>query len=127
MDEKEKQDLVDRFIDAYNRFDIELLMTFVHPHIEFQNVENGEVSASARGMKEFRTLAEQSVKLFSSREQSITRFRATKWGASVEVDYMAVLAEDLPNGMKSGETLRLTGRSDFTFMDGKISKLVDHS
>jgi ketosteroid isomerase-like protein len=127
MNEKQKRDLIDRFIDAYNRFDVELLMTFVHPHIEFLNVENGEVSASARGTEEFRALAEQSVKLFSSREQSITRFRVRDEGASVEIDYTAVLAEDLPNGIKSGETLRLTGRSDFTFMDGKISKLVDYS
>lgn len=127
MNEKEKQDLIDRFIDAYNLFDIERMMAFVHPHIEFQNVEKGEVSTSARGMEEFRTLAEQSVKLFLSRKQSITRFRASDEGASVEVDYTAVLAEDLPNGMKSGETLRLTGRSNFTFKDGKISKLVDYS
>lgn len=127
MNEKEKRALITRFIDAYNRFDIKMMITLVHPHIEFQNVEKGKVNASARGIDEFRTLAEQSVKLFSSRKQSVTRFKATEWGASVEVDYTAVLAEDLSNGMKSGETLRLTGRSNFTFKDGKISKLVDYS
>jgi hypothetical protein len=37
------------------------------------------------------------------------------------------LASDLPNGMKAGETLRLNGRSEFTFCDGKIYRIKDVS
>ena len=45
----------------------------------------------------------------------------------IEVAYEGVLASDLPNGMKAGETLRLSGRSEFTFRDGKIYRITDAS
>jgi hypothetical protein len=37
------------------------------------------------------------------------------------------LASDLPNGMKAGEALHLSWRSEFTFRDGKIYRIIDVS
>lgn len=37
------------------------------------------------------------------------------------------LASDLSSGMKAGNTLELTGRSEFEFRDGKIFRLTDYS
>ncbi|MBN2062515.1 MAG: hypothetical protein JW882_19080 [Deltaproteobacteria bacterium] len=47
--------------------------------------------------------------------------------AFIDVAYEGVLASDMANGMKSGETLRLNGRSEFTFRDGKILRITDIS
>ena len=58
---------------------------------------------------------------------TVTKFKADEDGVSVELDYVGVLATDLPNGKKAGETLRLTGRSHFVFRDGKIVRLTDYS
>jgi hypothetical protein len=38
-----------------------------------------------------------------------------------------VVAKDLPNGLKKGEVLNLSGRSEFEFKDGAIFKLMDIS
>ena len=57
----------------------------------------------------------------------MTAFRQDDSGASIDVDYEGVLASDLPNGMRAGETLRLTGRSEFAFADGRIVSIRDIS
>jgi ketosteroid isomerase-like protein len=120
MNEDDKRSLIKRYLDAYNSFDIDGMMSVIHSDIEFKNVSGGEVNATASGSNELRKLAEQSKELFSSRKQTMTSFRTEDDMAFIDVTYEGVLASDLPNGMKAGETLRLNGRSEFTFLDGKI-------
>jgi ketosteroid isomerase-like protein len=74
MDEDEKHSLIDRYLAAYNAFDIDGMMAVMHPEIEFKNVSGGEVNASTFGAGDFRLLAEQSRELFRPRKQTILRF-----------------------------------------------------
>ncbi len=127
MDSDQQRSLIDRYLTAYNSFDIDAMMATIHPDVEFKNVSGGEVNATASGAEEFRRLAEQSQVLFSSRRQTVTAFESGEDEAVIEVAYEAVLAADLPNGMKAGETLRLDGRSEFVFRDGRIHQLTDCS
>ena len=123
----DKKHLVEQYISAYNRFDLDRMMSLLHPEIEFENVSQGEVNAKATGIDEFGAIAEQAKELFKSRKQTITRCDLSRNEASVEIDYEAVLAKDLPNGMKSGSTINLNGRTHFSFKDGKIFRIVDIS
>lgn len=127
MDLDEQRSLIDRYLVAYNAFDIDGMMATIHRDVQFKNVSGGEVNATASGADEFRQLAEQSKGLFSAREQTVRAFESDGDRAVVEVGYEAVLAADLPNGMKAGETLRLDGRSEFVFRDGRIYRLADYS
>lgn len=127
METHEKRALIEYYLDAYNSFDVKRMVTAFHPDIEFKNFSGGKVSAIASGIEQFRVLAEKSEKMFSSRQQSIKAFEATGDQASIEIEYAGVLAVDLPNGMKAGETLQLTGHSDFIFQDQKIYRLTDYS
>ena len=127
MTDQEKRALIDRYLAAYNSFDVDGMLTTLHPAVEFENLAGGEVNASASGAEAFRRLAEQATGLFSSRQQTVTAFDPSGAGASADVDYEGVLASDLPNGMKEGETLRLAGRSEFEFEDGRISRIRDIS
>jgi len=127
MDLDEQRSLIDRYLVAYNAFDIDGMMATIHRDVQFKNVSGGEVNATASGADEFRQLAEQSKGLFSAREQTVRAFESEGDRAVVEVGYEAVLAADLPNGMKAGETLRLDGRSEFVFRDGRIYRLADYS
>lgn len=70
----EQQILIDRYITAYNGFDVDGMLAVLHPDVESRNVSGGEVNASASGAEEFRRMVEQS-KGFSSRRQQIIRFR----------------------------------------------------
>jgi ketosteroid isomerase-like protein len=127
MNEDDKRSLIERYLDAYNAFDIDIMISTLHPDIEFRNVSSGQVNATAFGADEIRELAEQSKGMFSMRKQTITSFETKDDQAFVGIDYKGVLAMDLPNGMKAGEILQLTGRSEFTFRDGKIYRILDIS
>jgi ketosteroid isomerase-like protein len=127
MDEDEKRSLVECYLAAYNAFDIDVMMAVIHPDIEFKNVSGGEVNATTSGAGDFRLLAEKSSELFRSRKQKILTFWSNADQASIAVAFEGVLASDLPNRMKAGETLRLNGRSEFTFCDGKIYRIKDVS
>ena len=118
-------ELIKRYVEAYNTFDIETMMSTLHPDIAFQNISNGEINAETHGMEAFRTLAEQSKGLFTSRKQTITNVETNESQTRIDVTFEAVLAIDLPNGLKAGEFLQLQGSSEFTFRDGKIVSIVD--
>lgn len=127
MDEREKESLVQRYVRAYNDFDIDGMMALMHPECRFQNVSGGEVNASTTGVQQLRELAEKSKDLFSARRQTITAYQHDGESLSVEIDYEGVLRADIPNGPKAGETLKLKGRSDFQCRDGLIYALTDYS
>lgn len=59
--------LIDRYIAAYNAFDVAGMLDVLHPDVEFRNVSGGTETASAHGREEFRALAKRGVKLFRSR------------------------------------------------------------
>jgi ketosteroid isomerase-like protein len=119
--------LIERYLDAYNAFDVPGMLALLHPDVTFENVAGGQVTATARGREEFRALAEHAATLFTSRRQTIRQYERTADGARVEIDYEGILAADLGPGLSAGTTLRLAGRSTFEFRDGCIVRLVDES
>lgn len=127
MDDHKKLDIIQQYIKAYNSFDIDGMLAALHSDIEFKNISGGEVDAKASGIEEFRKLAEQSKKVFSSRNQKITGINLDDDKIVVEIAFEGMLASDLPNGMKTGAALRLNGHSEFSFLDGKIIRINDIS
>ena len=127
MTDDEKENAICGYIAAYNHFDIEGMVSFVHPDLIFRNVSDGEIDTQTQGIEDFRQLANRSKDLFSSRHQEARRFEFAADVVKVEIAFEGVLARGLPGGMKKGEVLQLTGRSEFEFKDGKIYKITDVS
>ncbi len=127
MDAESHRALIERYLGAYNAFDVPGMLAVLHPAIEFRNVTNGEITAAADGLASFRELAERAAAMFESRRQTLARYVATADGASIEVDYDGVLAADLSPALRAGDTLRLSGRSTFAIRDGRIAHIVDES
>ena len=127
METKAKKDLIERFVRAYNSFDVDGMMALMHPECSFQNISGGEVSASATGIHQFHELAEKSKTLFSSRSQTINAYRDDAETITVDIDYRGVLRVDLADGPKAGQTLKLKGKSIFRFRNGLIYELIDQS
>lgn len=125
MNTEEKQDLISTFIHAYNGFDIDAMLSMLHPDIEFKSVTDGEVNVYIQGKNEYRILAEQSRNLYSSRKQTVMEFHEKEDQAFVEIFYTSVLAIDLSEEMKAGDTLNLRGLTEFVFRDEKIYRLTD--
>jgi hypothetical protein len=100
MIREETQAIIENYIEAYNSFDVESMVELLHKDILFRNRSNSEIDIETRGIQEFKELAEKSSKIFSSRRQAITNYSAIDDRVEIHIDYEAILAVDLPNGLK---------------------------
>lgn len=126
MSENSKE-IIERYIEAYNSFDIEGMLRLLHEGVLFRNYSNGEMDTEVRGIQELRVLAEKSAKIFLSRCQTITDYSFIDDKAEVRIDYEAILSANLPNGLKKGDIIQLKGKSVFEIQEGKISLIEDYS
>ncbi|MCC5883052.1 MAG: nuclear transport factor 2 family protein [Halomonas sp.] len=127
MDESTKRELIERYIAAYNDFDIEEMLAVLAPDIEFENYAGDELTNSASGIDEFRLLAEQAKRFFTERLQRVTSLTFSEEGVTAEIDYRGRLAQDIPGGPKEGSLIELNGTTEFTFGGGRIIKIIDRS
>lgn len=125
--EERHRSVVDRYLAAYNAFDVPGMLALMDPEVEFRNVAGGVVTAQADGVEELRRLAGQAAALFTTRRQTVTDYAEDGDVATVGIDYEGVLAADLGPGLAAGDTLRLQGRSTFHLRDGRIVRIVDES
>ncbi len=124
---QEFKEIIQKYIKAYNSFDIDGMLELMHENIEFQNISDGKINLTTNGLKELRYAAEYAKSLFESRMQKIIKYSFENDTVSIEIDYEGVLCKDIPDGPKSGERLKLKGKSVFKFKDGKIVSLTDYS
>ena len=119
--------IVARYIDAYNRMNVQAMLDCLSGDVRFINRSNGETTNETHGIEAFRALAEQGVQLFAEREQTILDCIAIDDRAAVRIGYRAKVKTDLPNGWKAGEEIEMTGTSFFVISEGKISEVIDAS
>jgi hypothetical protein len=122
-----RERIIQNYIDGYNGFAIDKMVADFDDNIEFENVQNGQITLSLKGVKSFRQQAELAKNYFTTRQQTIKSFKHLANKTEIEIDYNAVLAMDFPNGLKSGQELNMKGKSVFEFTGNKIIKLTDIS
>lgn len=127
MDESTKRELIERYIAAYNHFDVEGMLAVLAPDVIFENYSGEELTTSASGIEEFRHVAEHAKGLFSERVQRVTSLTFSQDGATAEIDFHGRLAQDIPGGPKAGSVIELNGVCEFTFGSDRISKIIDRS
>ncbi|MCU0339692.1 MAG: nuclear transport factor 2 family protein [Spirosomaceae bacterium] len=115
------------YIDAYNNFDVVKMCQDLAESVVFRNIANDDVNLELDGIEAFKAQAQQALSFFSERRQTVTKMIERENQVEVLIDYRAVLAIDLPNGLKKSDTLSLAGRSIFTFANGKIIQIEDIS
>ena len=123
----EKEKIIKDYINAYNNFDIEKMLTNLDEQIKFENISNGVTNMTLTDLNSFRKQAEQSKNLFTTRKQTIKSWTHQDNLTEIEIEYNAVLAIDIPNGLKKGDNLNLEGKSIFKFAGDKIIELTDIS
>jgi ketosteroid isomerase-like protein len=127
MDATQAEKLVDSYIEAYNGFDVPGMLACLHPDVQFEHSTNGDVTVRLEGKAAFEAQATRAAAWFSERTQHVTAFRWQDEQADVAIDYFAITATDLPNGIKAGTTLQFSGRSVFSFRDELIAFIQDFS
>ncbi|WP_343485662.1 nuclear transport factor 2 family protein [Allomuricauda sp. d1] len=126
MKEQQKK-IVEKYIKSYNDFDIKGMTENLSENIIFENISNGNVDLRTEGITEFKKQAESAKQYFTQRKQTIETWNFSEPKITIEIDYKAILAIDLPNGLKKGDTLKLKGKSEFEFENGKIKTITDKS
>ncbi|MEB2297164.1 MAG: nuclear transport factor 2 family protein, partial [Ignavibacteria bacterium] len=91
-----KIEIVKNFIKAYNSLNVESMLAYLHPEIEFKNISNGVENAHTNGIEKFSELANNSINIFSERKQKITSYRESNDAVNVEINFRGILAIDLP-------------------------------
>lgn len=127
MQQPTPRELIDRYLAAYNAFDVEGMLALLSPEVRFENYSGDQLTAEASGIDAFRRLAEQSKALFSEREQRITALELGPGRAVADIAYRGRLAADIPGGPAAGTVIELQGRSEFAFHKGRITRIVDRS
>jgi ketosteroid isomerase-like protein len=127
MDATQAKTLVDSYLEAYNGFDVPGMLACLHPDVRFEHSTNGDVTVRLEGKDAFESQAIRAAAWFTERTQHITAFRWQDEQAEADIDYFAITATDLPNGIKAGTTLQFSGRSVFSFSDGLIAFIQDFS
>jgi ketosteroid isomerase-like protein len=119
--------LVDRYLDAYNRMDVDAMLATMQDGVVFENYTAGVLSVRTVGLAELRHLAESSRHLFAQRRQTITAWREDGDGAHARIRFEGTFAIDLPNGVRAGQSIALEGRSEFRQHGGRLIYIADHS
>jgi len=126
MKEQQKQ-IIESYVKSYNDFDIDGMVKNLSENVVFENISNGKVNLRTEGLREFIKQAESAKHYFKQREQTVKSWEFSDSKVSIAINYEAILAIDLPNGLKTGDTLKLKGKSEFQFENGKISSIADKS
>lgn len=126
--ETQRQHIIENYIKAYNSFDTKGILTDLASTIVFNNFSNGELTLSLNGVDEFEKQAQLAATLFSERKQQIMELAQEGETIKAEIQYDAVLAQDLAETLKKGDSLSLKGKSVFHFNnDNQIVKIEDFS
>ena len=122
----ERTEKIFRYLNAYNKVDVEKMIADFDDEIIFQNIMNGEKTMELRDIEEFKKQAIEALSYFSERGQSIESMTHTHSSTEITIKYRAIAAMDFPNGLKKGDEVNLRGKSIFEFSaDGKIVRLTD--
>jgi steroid delta-isomerase-like uncharacterized protein len=122
-----QQETVERYIHLYNTFQINEMVELFTNDCIFTNFSNSSAPSECKGKEELLKLAIGSAGFFESRKQTVTNWVIAENKVAVEIDYEATFVQDLPNGLKKGQPLKMKGISIFEFESGKIKRLLDFS
>ena len=125
--ENTQKEIIENYIKSYNNFDINGMTKDLSKDVVFENISNGKVDLKTEGLVAFKEQAEAAKQYFKKRKQTIQSWEISDSMIVIGISYKAILAIDLPNGLKKGDTLELKGESNFEFENGKIKRITDKS
>lgn len=127
MRDAEQRTLIDRYVSAYNAFEVEGMLSTLASNVRFENHSGQQSGVVIDGRDAFRELAEQSAAVFSEREQRILSIDFRPSSAFAEIAFRGVLAATASSTRQDSRVIELAGSTEFSFENGLISKIVDRS
>ncbi len=125
MENQEMKEIVYQYFKAYSEFDVQKMGSFLHDDVEFKNISNGEVTLALNGKTAFINQAKHAVNLFEKRKIKVKSFTFEDEFLDVKLDFMGILAVDVPEDHKKGDKIEMEGRSRLKFSSDKIISIED--
>lgn len=122
-----RRQLIEIYLDAYNRFDIPHMLEALTDDVRFEHHQGGELSVATHGKVELEKLARVGAQLFAAREQKVVSLEDRGEDVLATIDFHGEIAEDIPDGPRAGTIIEMQGTAEFGFADGKISKVIDRA
>ncbi|QDE38346.1 nuclear transport factor 2 family protein [Luteibacter pinisoli] len=122
-----RRQLIEIYLDAYNRFDIEHMLAALTDDVRFEHHQGGELSVATDGKADLEKLARVGAQLFAAREQSIVNIEERDGDVVATIHFRGEIAEDIPDGPRAGTIIEMDGTSEFGFVGNKISKVIDRA
>ncbi|WP_426285585.1 nuclear transport factor 2 family protein [Luteibacter sp. E-22] len=117
--------LIEAYLDAYNRFDIDGMLATLSDDVRFEHHSGGELSVATEGKVDFEKLARVGAAMFASRQQFVTELREVGDAVIADIQFHGEIADDIPDGPGAGTVIEMRGTSEFRFAGGKIVRVVD--
>ncbi len=127
MDEPHRRQVIEHYLQAYNRFDIDAMLAVLAHNVRFENHSGGQLTMVTEGIDAFGELARHSALLFREREQRLLVLEFDGDQAMATIGWRGVFAQDVPDGPRAGTELELQGQSEFVFAGGRIERIIDRS
>lgn len=122
---EQQQRIIVNFVRAYNAFDVDGMTEDLRDDVVFENISENKRNMRTEGLDAFRAQATAALSYFNERKQQILSWHFQGEDVVIEIEYEAIPAVDLPNGMQAGATYKLKGRSVFTFRGEQIAWIRD--
>ena len=123
----EKKQLIESYLLAYNRMDVDAMMRVFHEDVVFRNRSGGVMTLELKGKEALRQQASMVIDYFETREQRVLSMLEEEEELVVRIAYSAVLKKEIPGVGGPGHLMRLEGKSLFRFREELISELEDAS
>ncbi|CAM1360519.1 conserved hypothetical protein [Tenacibaculum litoreum] len=124
---KKELSLIKTYIEGYNSFDVDKMLSVLNKSIVFENYTNNSLTLKLNGINQFKKQAEKVLLFFSKRKQEIEEIITKEEHYEVHLKYTATLQVDLSEELKKGNQLNLKGKSIFFFQNDTITKIEDYS
>lgn len=123
MNEKQKT-IIENYLQACNRFDVESIVSHVHENIILQQKINGVAPVEVSGKADFTAQSEMVKALFEARTMTPTSWEFDGNTVTVDVDFEATAAVPMSETLQVGDVISLKIQLVVEFDDDKFIKLT---
>lgn len=127
MIDPRRRNLIDTYVAAYNRFDIDGMLAVLSDDVRFEHHGGGEMRVATDGKAEFEKLARVGATLFASRTQAVEAVREEGDMVIADIAFHGEIAEDIPDGPGAGTVIEMRGTTEFGFAGDRISRVIDRA
>lgn len=116
---------VQKYISAYNNFDIETMISLLHNDCIFESKQNNIVTLRTKGKPDFRQICNLSKNNYKYRKLVIEDFKEYENTLELKLYFKATLAVDIPDLGKKNEQISFETKSIFEFKNTLIYKIIN--